>query len=167
MKNVDLILPLSIIIPALAGIFILLSKKESQGFWKSFTYIGFGFPLFSAIVLYSQFDETIHYNFKMKLHADEFNDSLQKIELSSPIYPIIQNYTGEISSDTSKIKQNLLNQLTQPVLWSKTMNRISNTASCLIEIGPKNVLCGLSKGYDFSSIFYTADLNFKKKVQDI
>ena len=99
--------------------------------------------------------------------ADEFNDSLQKIELSSPIYPIIQNYTGEISSDTSKIKQNLLNQLTQPVLWSKTMNRISNTASCLIEIGPKNVLCGLSKGYDFSSIFYTADPNFKKKVQDI
>jgi NADH-quinone oxidoreductase subunit M len=66
MKNVDLLLPLSIIIPALAGIFILLSKKESQGFWKSFTYIGFGFPLFSAIVLYSQFDETIHYNFKMK-----------------------------------------------------------------------------------------------------
>ena len=99
--------------------------------------------------------------------ADEFNDSLQKIELSSPIYPIIQNYTGEISSDTSKIKQNLLNQLTQPVLWSKTMNRISNTASCLIEIGPKNVLCSLSRGYDFSSTLYTADLNFKKKVQDI
>ena len=99
--------------------------------------------------------------------ADEFNESLQKIVFSLPRYPIIQNHTGEIETDLSSIKQNLLNQLTEPVLWTKTMEKISNSASCLIEIGPKNILCGLSKGYDLLSILYMADINFKDKVQKI
>ena len=99
--------------------------------------------------------------------ADEFNESLQNIVFSLPRYPIIQNHTGEIETDLSSIKQNLLNQLTKPVLWTKTMEKISNSASCLIEIGPKNILCGLSKGYDLQSILYMADLNFRDKVQNI
>ena len=99
--------------------------------------------------------------------ANEFNESLQKINISLPKYPIIQNHTGEIGTNISSIKQNLLNQLTQPVLWTKTMTKISNTSSCLVEIGPKNILCGLSKSYDFSSILYMSDLNFKDKVQEI
>tara|TARA_B100000925_G_scaffold33837_1_gene22374 strand:- start:374 stop:1291 length:918 start_codon:yes stop_codon:yes gene_type:complete len=99
--------------------------------------------------------------------AEEFNESLRKIVFSSPSYPIIQNHTGEIETDLSSIKQNLLNQLTKPVLWTKTMKKISNTASCLIEIGPKNILCGLSKGYDLQSILYMADLYLKDKVQNI
>jgi [acyl-carrier-protein] S-malonyltransferase len=99
--------------------------------------------------------------------ADEFNESLEKIVFSLPRYPIIQNYTGEIETDLSSIKQNLLNQLTKPVLWTKTMNKISNSASCIIEIGPKNILCGLSKGYDLQSILYMSDLNFRDKVQNI
>ena len=99
--------------------------------------------------------------------ADEFNESLQKIGFSLPRYPIIQNHTGEIETDLSSIKQNLLNQLTEPVLWTKTMEKISNSASCLIEIGPKNILCGLSKGYDLQSILYMDNLNFRDKVQNI
>ena len=99
--------------------------------------------------------------------ADEFNESLEKIVFSPPRYPIIQNHTGEIETDLSSIKQNLLNQLTEPVLWTKTMEKISNSASCLIEIGPKNILCGLSKGYDLQSILYMSDLNFRDKVQNI
>jgi [acyl-carrier-protein] S-malonyltransferase len=99
--------------------------------------------------------------------AEEFNESLEKIVFSPPRYPIIQNHTGEIETALSSIKQNLLNQLTEPVLWTKTMGIISNSASCLIEIGPKNILCGLSKGYDLQSIFYMSDLNFRDKVQNI
>ena len=99
--------------------------------------------------------------------AHKFNESLQKIMFSSPRYPIIQNHTGEIETDLHSIKQNLLNQLTKPVLWTKTMEKISNSTSCLIEIGPKNILCGLSKGYDLLSILYMADLNFKDKVKNI
>ena len=99
--------------------------------------------------------------------AHKFNESLQKIMFSPPRYPIIQNHTGEIETDLHSIKQNLLNQLTEPVLWTKTMEKISNSTSCLIEIGPKNILCGLSKGYDLLSILYMADLNFKDKVQNI
>ena len=99
--------------------------------------------------------------------ADEFNESLQKISFSHPRYPIIQNHTGEIETDLSSIKQNLLNQLTEPVLWTKPMDKISNSTSCLIEIGPKNILCGLSKGYDLQSILYMSELNFRDKVQNI
>ena len=99
--------------------------------------------------------------------ADEFNESLQNIVFSTPRFPIIQNHTGVIETDLSSIKQNLLNQLTKPVLWTKTMEKISSSASCLIEIGPKNILCGLSKGYDLLSILYMADQNFRDKVQNI
>ena len=99
--------------------------------------------------------------------ADEFNESLQNIVFSTPRFPIIQNHTGVIETDLSSIKQNLLNQLTKPVLWTKTMEKIANSASCLIEIGPKNILCGLSKGYDLLSILYMADQNFRDKVQNI
>ena len=99
--------------------------------------------------------------------ADEFNESLQKIVFSIPRYPIIQNHTGKIETDLSSIKQNLLNQLTEPVLWTKTMEKISNSASCLIEIGPKNILCGLSRSYDLQSVLYISDKNFKDKVQNI
>ncbi len=99
--------------------------------------------------------------------AEEFNESLQNIVFSLPRYPIIQNHTGEIETDLSSIKQNLLNQLTEPVLWTKSMEKLSKSASCLIEIGPKNILCGLSKGYDLQSILYMADLNLRDKVQNI
>ena len=99
--------------------------------------------------------------------ADEFNESLEKIAFSLPSYPIIQNHTGEIETDLSLVKKNLLNQLTKPVLWTKTMEKISNSVSCLIEIGPKSVLCGLSKGYDLQNTLYMADRNFKDKVQNI
>ena len=99
--------------------------------------------------------------------ADEFNESLEKIVFSLPSYPIIQNHTGEIETDLSLVKKNLLNQLTKPVLWTKTMEKISNSVSCLIEIGPKSVLCGLSKGYDLQNTLYMADRSFKDKVQNI
>ena len=99
--------------------------------------------------------------------ANEFNESLQNIELSTPKFPIIQNFSGEIETDVDLIKQNLFNQLTKPVLWTKTMNKISETSSILIEVGPKNILCGLSKGYDLSSILYMSDLNIEDKVQNL
>ena len=99
--------------------------------------------------------------------ATEFNESLQNIELSTPKFPIIQNFSGEIETDVDLIKQNLFNQLTKPVLWTKTMNKISETSSILIEVGPKNILCGLSKGYDLSSILYMSDLNIEDKVQNL
>ena len=50
--------------------------------------------------------------------ANEFNESLQKINFSAPRYPIIQNYTGEIETDISTIKLYLFNKLTKPVLWT-------------------------------------------------
>ena len=99
--------------------------------------------------------------------ANEFNESLQNIELSTPKFPIIQNFSGEIETDVDLIKQNLFNQLTKPVLWTKTMNKISKISSTLIEVGPKNILCGLSKGYDLSSILYMSDLNIEDKVQNL
>ena len=61
--------------------------------------------------------------------ANEFNESLQKINFSAPRYPIIQNYTGEIETDISTIKQNLFNQLTKPVLWTKTKDKKKKTFS--------------------------------------
>lgn len=62
-KN-EFLLPLSVIIPVFAGLMVLLSKKQTTAFWKTCAVIGFGFPLFAGLYLYSQFDPTISYNFE-------------------------------------------------------------------------------------------------------
>ena len=103
----------------------------------------------------------------MKDAAFKFNKTLEEIEFSNPKYPIIQNFTGKVENNITLIKKNLFNQLTKPVLWTKTMESLSKVSSCLIEIGPKNVLCGLSKGYDFSNMMYMADPDFMTKVKNI
>lgn len=65
--NNTFFLPLSIIIPALAGLMILMSKKQSTGFWKTCAFIGFGFPLFAGIYLFTEFDPDKSYNFNTTL----------------------------------------------------------------------------------------------------
>lgn len=99
--------------------------------------------------------------------ANEFNDSLQNLNIAEPKIPIIQNYSGEVETNVKTIRLNLLNQLTKPVLWTKTMSRVAQSSSYLIEVGPKNVLCGLSKGYDLTQVFYMSDTNLKEKVKDL
>lgn len=61
-----------------------------------------------------------------------------------PICPVYQNATAEKVADPDRIKQNLIAQLTAPVLWTQLVqNMISDGATEFVEVGPGNVLQGL------------------------
>lgn len=63
--------------------------------------------------------------------------------------PVYQNVTAMPATDQDVIKRNLLAQLTAPVRWTQTMQRmIEGGATEFVEAGPGNVLRGLLKRVD-------------------
>lgn len=63
-----------------------------------------------------------------------------------PRCPIYQNVTALPSTDPAVIKDNLLKQLTSPVLWTQTVqNMLADGAARFVELGPGTVLQGLVK----------------------
>jgi [acyl-carrier-protein] S-malonyltransferase len=63
-----------------------------------------------------------------------------------PNAPIYQNVDSKKNKDIELIKQNLVKQLTSPVLWTQTIeNMINDEIDLFIECGPGRVLQGLVK----------------------
>ena len=74
----------------------------------------------------------------------ELAEAINATTFSHPICPVYQNATAERVTEPSKIKENLIAQLTAPVQWTQlTRNMIEDGADTFIEIGPGNVLQGL------------------------
>ena len=74
----------------------------------------------------------------------ELEDAINQTLFNTPLCPIYQNATAERVTDPVKIKENLIAQLTAPVLWTQlTRNMIADGATEFIEVGPRNVLQGL------------------------
>jgi [acyl-carrier-protein] S-malonyltransferase len=64
--------------------------------------------------------------------------------INQPICPIYQNATAKRTPDPAIIKENLIAQLTAPVLWAQTIQHmIADGASRFVEVGPGSVLQGL------------------------
>jgi len=63
---------------------------------------------------------------------------------SDPVCPIYQNATALRVTNPAQIRENLIAQLTKPVLWTQlTLNMIADGATEFVEVGPGNVLQGL------------------------
>lgn len=78
--------------------------------------------------------------------AEKFSEFLKDKTFKKPVFPIIQNATGEIETDPEKIKKNVEKQLNSPVLFTKCVESAwKYGARCFIEIGPKKVLTKLVK----------------------
>ena len=76
----------------------------------------------------------------------ELEDAISKTVFSNPICPIYQNVNGLPFSSENEIKENLISQLTSPVRWSQSINKmIKDGAVEFIEVGPGKVLQGLVK----------------------
>ncbi len=74
----------------------------------------------------------------------ELAAGIESTRFTTPICPVYQNVTACPSSDPEVIKGNLLIQLTAPVKWTQTVQRmIEDGASRFIEVGPGKVLQGL------------------------
>ena len=74
----------------------------------------------------------------------ELAEAITATTFSEPVCPIYQNATAQRVTDPATIKENLIAQLTSPVLWTQlTQNMIADGGTEFIEVGPGNVLQGL------------------------
>ena len=79
----------------------------------------------------------------------ELAEAIESTSFQIPICPVYQNVNAMPSTDPDSIRKNLVDQLTSPVRWTKTMqNMIKDGASSFTELGPGNVLQGLIKKID-------------------
>jgi [acyl-carrier-protein] S-malonyltransferase len=81
----------------------------------------------------------------MKPAADELEKYLSDIELEEPDIEVLHNVDAKSHNDTSLIKQALVKQLYNPVLWSQTIKILSEGVDTIVECGPGKVLSGLTK----------------------
>ena len=85
----------------------------------------------------------------MSSAADELKKGIDETEFRKPDCPIYQNFTGKPEQDPSKIKINLLRQLTGAVLWNQSINKmIKDGVKEFYEVGPGNTLQGLIRKID-------------------
>ena len=85
----------------------------------------------------------------MSSAADELKKGIDETEFRKPKCPIYQNFTGKPEQDPSKIKINLLRQLTGAVLWNQSINKmIKDGVKEFYEVGPGNTLQGLIRKID-------------------
>jgi [acyl-carrier-protein] S-malonyltransferase len=82
----------------------------------------------------------------MEPAREELAAAIENTMFSKPNCPIYQNVTASAVISESDIKNNLILQLTAPVLWTQSVQRmIVDGATLFTEVGPGNVLQGLVK----------------------
>ncbi|GAB2551134.1 ACP S-malonyltransferase [Spirosoma aerophilum] len=76
----------------------------------------------------------------------EFAEAVQNMPFSAPRCPVYQNVNAEPTTDPQQIKANLIAQLTSPVRWTQSVERmVADGATEFYECGPGKVLQGLIK----------------------
>jgi len=82
----------------------------------------------------------------MRPALEGLRSKLEQVQIDKADIPVYSNYTALPTSEPDKIRENLENQLMNPVQWTKTMqNMYADGARTFIEIGPGKVLQGLVK----------------------
>ena len=78
--------------------------------------------------------------------AEEFSEVLNAIQVHMPEITVVQNVEARPATDEHDIRANLVAQLSAPVRWTETIERlIRDGAEQFIEAGPGSVLSGLVK----------------------
>lgn len=81
----------------------------------------------------------------------ELEAAIAATHFHAPVCPVYQNFTSLPATDPAVIKSNLTLQLTGPVRWTQSVQRmVADGATEFIECGPGNVLQGLVKKIDSS-----------------
>ncbi len=85
----------------------------------------------------------------MKPADDQLADALARIVISTPRIPVWSNVDAQPHTDPREIRDLLVRQVVQPVLWESTMrNLLASGVGKFYEIGPGRVLAGLLKRVD-------------------
>ncbi|KPL00594.1 MAG: hypothetical protein AMJ91_04100 [candidate division Zixibacteria bacterium SM23_73_3] len=76
----------------------------------------------------------------------KFKHVIDKLEVKKPVVPVVGNVNAEPTEEPSQIKELLVDQITMPVLWYQSMERMyKEGVRNYVEIGPGKVLQGLLK----------------------
>ena len=71
---------------------------------------------------------------------------LQETHFAEPAIPVIANVSGEPHGGVGAIRDSLRQQVTQPVLWQRCIERmIGSGAGRFVEVGPGRVLTGMMR----------------------
>lgn len=82
----------------------------------------------------------------MKAAAERLSEVLERTPFQRPWAPVVSNAMATPLSDPAEIKAALIQQLSSPVRWVESVERMASAgASRMIEIGPKAVVSGLVK----------------------
>jgi [acyl-carrier-protein] S-malonyltransferase len=82
----------------------------------------------------------------MRPAADQLARRLADIDIGPPQIPVIHNCDVTVKKDPAAIREALVAQLHQPVLWTDTVRTIhARGVERLLEFGPGRVLSGLTK----------------------
>jgi [acyl-carrier-protein] S-malonyltransferase len=75
---------------------------------------------------------------------ERFLDALRRVDFRPPRVPLYLNTTGERESDPEYIAGQVLTQMAEPVLWTRTLaGMVAAGTRTFIEVGPGKVLRGL------------------------
>jgi [acyl-carrier-protein] S-malonyltransferase len=83
----------------------------------------------------------------MQPAVERLTAALAKVELKKPRVPVLSNVDAQAHDDPEEIRELLVRQVVNPVLWEDTMRRVLadyGVEKCY-EIGPGRVLAGLLK----------------------
>lgn len=82
----------------------------------------------------------------MQSAAEKLEQKLASTEITSPLIPVINNVHAVIENDVDAIRNALVEQLSHPVRWVATINRMAaDGIDQIVECGPGKVLTGLNK----------------------
>jgi [acyl-carrier-protein] S-malonyltransferase len=82
----------------------------------------------------------------MKNAATQLSGHLDTLNWHNAQLPIIQNVSATAEANADALKQNLVEQLYRPVLWSQSVAELVRLGVTeTIECGPGKVLSGLNK----------------------
>ena len=83
--------------------------------------------------------------------AQGLREEIERTAFSDPRVPVVQNCCAEKTTSASLLKERLIEQLTSPVLWERSMRLlISEGVDTFVELGPGKVLAGLLRRIDRS-----------------
>ena len=82
----------------------------------------------------------------MEPAREKLQKAIEETQFHTPICPIYQNVSTTAVTDVTKIKANLIAQLTAPVKWTQSVQQmVADGATEFVECGPGKVLQGLVK----------------------
>lgn len=105
----------------------------------------------------------------MKPAEDKMREVLTSIEFKNSAFPIIQNFNAKAETEAATLRENLIRQVSAPVLWTQSMETLKAMGQAqVIECGAGKVIQGLLKKIDadFFKVMTTTSMEDIKSIEE-